>query len=83
MALSNNRICGASIRMKKSNDRVPAGNRRPRAAWVTPPPREAMARRNHCFLERSVTFKLSQLSLACPVKRAHPPWTVDDKALIP
>ena len=33
--------------------------------------------------ERSVTFKLNQLSLACPVKRAQPPWTVDDKALIP
>ena len=32
---------------------------------------------------RSVTFKLNQLSLACPVKRAQPPWTVDDKALIP
>ena len=32
---------------------------------------------------RSVTFKLNQLSLACPVKRAQPPWTVDDKALRP
>ena len=32
---------------------------------------------------RTITFKLNQLSLACPVKRAHPPWTVDDKALIP
>jgi len=32
---------------------------------------------------RSVTFKLNQLSLACPVKRAQPPWTVDDTALIP
>jgi hypothetical protein len=32
---------------------------------------------------RSVTFKLNQLSLACPVKRAQPPWTVDDKALMP
>jgi hypothetical protein len=31
----------------------------------------------------SVTFKLNQLSLACPVKRAQPPWTVDDTALIP
>ena len=32
---------------------------------------------------RSVTFKLNQLSLACPVNRAQPPWTVDDKALTP
>ena len=31
----------------------------------------------------SVTFKVHQLSLACPVKRAQPPWTVDDTALIP
>ena len=27
--------------------------------------------------------QLNQLSLACPVKRAQPPWTVDDKALMP
>jgi hypothetical protein len=32
---------------------------------------------------QSVTFKLNQLSLACPVRRAQPPWTVDDKALMP
>jgi hypothetical protein len=32
---------------------------------------------------RSVMFKLNQLSLACPVNRAQPPWTVDDKALRP
>jgi len=31
----------------------------------------------------SVTFTLNQLSLACPVKRAQPPWTVDDKTLMP
>jgi hypothetical protein len=31
----------------------------------------------------SATFKLNQLSLACPVKRAQPPWTVDDTALMP
>ncbi|MGH6840434.1 MAG: hypothetical protein ACREDT_16935, partial [Methylocella sp.] len=47
MALWNNRICGASIRMKKSNDWAPAGECGPRSAWVTPveatgppPPRE-------------------------------------------
>jgi len=32
---------------------------------------------------RNVTFELNQLSLACPVNRAQPPWTVDDKTLIP
>jgi hypothetical protein len=31
----------------------------------------------------SVTFKLNQLSLACPVKRAQPPWTVVETALMP